>query len=488
MHARYASVIELARCGGFRGRCNVRERISRERISRDQPSGLHQGDGGRRARDSGHRRRADTRRGANGGRRAGCPHAAPRRAVARHGPGRQEPHHRGSLRVHVQEPAAAPGVGYAARPPGCDHGRAASADPSSSSATKDANDALNENPNPKLTSGFTFVGQFVDHDITFDTTRLSDQQSDPDATTNFRTPRYDLDAIYGRGPNLDPQFYDPNDRDKFLIRELAYNQITGKLKKPDGVTKPSLERRSRHRLRRALAVRRRAPTTPEGTAIIADPRNDQTLIVLQLHVAMQKFHNRLVDVLRMQRMPRSAVFESARRLARWHYQWIVTHQFLPAIVGTTMIGLDLPGNLEGRESHPQVLQADEPRGALLHPGRVRGGRVPLRPQHHPTPLHRPGRLRQYRYAPGQLSRACRCSRTRPSDNNLNGHRDLLPLPRLKIQWSKFFNAGTTPPTARPVRQFDASLADPLFKMPATALPDTNTLGRCRSGTSAGAGR
>ena len=93
------------------------------------------------------------------------------------------------------------------------------ADPSSSSAAQGPNDAPNENPNPKLTSGFTFVGQFVDHDITFDTTILSDQQSDPYATTNFRTPRYDLDAIYGRGPNLDPQFYNPNDRDKFLIVE-----------------------------------------------------------------------------------------------------------------------------------------------------------------------------------------------------------------------------------------------------------------------------
>ena len=66
-------------------------------------------------------------------------------------------------------------------------------------------------------------------------------------------------------------------------------------------------------------------------------------------------------------------------------------------------------------------------------------------------------------------------RGRASDNNLNGHRELLP--RLKIQWSKFFNADPgTNPTARPVRQFDASLANPLFKMPQTALPDTNTLG------------
>ena len=57
---------------------------------------------------------------------------------------------------------------------------------------------------------------------------------------------------------------------------------------------------------------------------------------------------------------------------------------------------------------------------------------------------------------------------------MNGHRELPP--RLKIQWSKFFNADYKTPTARPVRQFDASLAGPLFKMPATALPDANTLG------------
>ena len=51
----------------------------------------------------------------------------------------------------------------------------------------------------------------------------------------------------------------------------------------------------------------------------------------------------------------------------------------------------------------------------------------------------------------------------PTDNNLNGHRELLP--RLKIQWSKFFNVAGQTPTARPVRQFDASLANPLFKLP-----------------------
>ena len=71
------------------------------------------------------------------------------------------------------------------------------------------------------------------------------------------------------------------------------------------------------------------PRDAAGKAIIADPRNDQTLIILQIHVAMQKFHNRLVDYMRALRVPRAAVFESARRLARWHYQWMVTHDSCP---------------------------------------------------------------------------------------------------------------------------------------------------------------
>ena len=40
------------------------------------------------------------------------------------------------------------------------------------------------------------------------------------------------------------------------------------------------------------------PRDASGKAIMADPRNDQTLILLQLHVALQMFHNKLVDHVR----------------------------------------------------------------------------------------------------------------------------------------------------------------------------------------------
>ena len=187
-------------------------------------------------------------------------------------------------------------------------------------ATKDDNDALGENPSPVLTSGFTFVGQFIDHDITFDTTPLSEQQSDPNATTNFRTPRYDLDAIYGRGRSKDPQLYDPDDKDKFLIVKRPYSEIRGVPTAPDVVYD--------------------VPRDADGKAIMADPRTTETLILPPAargpaDVSQQARGPRTKEP-GIRAVPGLSVFESARRLARWHYQWMVTHDFLPAIVGKAM--------------------------------------------------------------------------------------------------------------------------------------------------------
>src|SRR5581483_4626293 len=51
------------------------------------------------------------------------------------------------------------------------------------------------NPNNSThTAGTTFLGQFIDHDLTFD-----------------------LDAVYGRGPAIDSQLYDPSDRAKLKV-------------------------------------------------------------------------------------------------------------------------------------------------------------------------------------------------------------------------------------------------------------------------------
>ena len=59
--------------------------------------------------------------------------------------------------------------------------------------------------------GYTYLGQFIDHDITFDPVSSLQRQNDPDALHNFRTPRFDLDSVYGRGPADQPYMYEESD-------------------------------------------------------------------------------------------------------------------------------------------------------------------------------------------------------------------------------------------------------------------------------------
>ena len=67
-------------------------------------------------------------------------------------------------------------------------------------APKDGPDA-EESGIPSL---YTYFGQFIDHDITFDPVSSLTRQQDPDGLVDFRTPSFDMDNVYGRGPNDQP--------------------------------------------------------------------------------------------------------------------------------------------------------------------------------------------------------------------------------------------------------------------------------------------
>ena len=67
---------------------------------------------------------------------------------------------------------------------------------------------------------YTYFGQFIDHDITFDPMTTLIQHNDPDALTDFRTPALDLDNVYGRGPGDQPYMYD-NDGTQVPARRPA---------------------------------------------------------------------------------------------------------------------------------------------------------------------------------------------------------------------------------------------------------------------------
>jgi Animal haem peroxidase len=161
---------------------------------------------------------------------------------------------------------------------------------------------------PKHSAGLTFLGQFLDHDMTFDLTSRLGFPTQPVRSPNARTPCFDLDSVYAGGPGATPELYDPAD--------------PGKLRVEFGGLFEDVPRN---------------PAT--FVAIIGDPRNDENLMIAGLHAACLLFHNRAVDEVRAQNAALSdtAVFLLARRLTTWHYQWIILHEFLPSIVDQAIV-------------------------------------------------------------------------------------------------------------------------------------------------------
>ena len=69
-----------------------------------------------------------------------------------------------------------------------------------------------KNFDSEIPAGYTYFGQFVDHDLRHDVTPLSQAEIDPERLRNFRTPRLDLDSVYGQGPTDQPYLYDHGGR------------------------------------------------------------------------------------------------------------------------------------------------------------------------------------------------------------------------------------------------------------------------------------
>src|SRR6185436_13600966 len=126
--------------------------------------------------------------------------------------------------------------------------------------------SANNPNNPSHTAGTTFLGQFVDHDVTFDAASRLAQATNPADARNFRTPALDLDSVYGAGPVAQQELYDPADHIKLRVES--------------GGLFEDLPRRS------------------DGGAIVGDPRNDENLVISALHCAFMLFHNRCVDDVR----------------------------------------------------------------------------------------------------------------------------------------------------------------------------------------------
>jgi hypothetical protein len=310
----------------------------------------------------------------------------------------------------------------------------------------------NNRDNPGTTAGVTFLGQFLDHDMTFDTTSRLGIPTRPDRSVNSRTPNFDLDSVYGGGPTADTHLYDPADRVKFKVEHGGLFEDL--------------------------------PRAADGSAIIPDPRNDEHLIIAGLQVAFLLFHNRVVDMLRangttqpltsaddedalavadaasfgdlQDGMRSRSVFGEARRLVTWHYQWIIVNEFLPHIVGAGLVNDILTRGRRyyrpraGEQSIPVEFQA----------AAYRFGHSIVRPSYRANMAGDRGQpFFAFIFDPA--------GQGQPDPVDLRGG---ARAPRRFVGWQTFFNFGGAQATnVRPNKMIDTKISTPLFELPLGAI-------------------
>ena len=257
-------------------------------------------------------------------------------------------------------------------------------------------------------AGFTYFGQFVDHDVTRDENPLPATTFPIDQLNNVRNAKLDLDSVYGPG-----SVRDLNDNDKMRIG-------------PDGGD---------------------LPRGSDGRALIADSRNDENMIIAQLHLAFLKFHNAMVNL--------GMNFEDARRATINHYQWVVTYDFLPRVL------------------HPdyaeKVLNATS--NKFFKPGNPHDPNLPIE-----------WAVAGYRFGHSMVRLAYRMVAPTPAvpvppnvqvfngtEGDLTGGR---PIPaNRRIHWPNFVEVDGFPPI-NISRKIDARLSRGLFRLPVpAAIPD-----------------
>lgn len=187
----------------------------------------------------------------------------------------------------------------------------------------------------QIPAGYIFFAQFIDHDITLDTTTdlhgqpLADK--DIAALPNLRSPSLDLDCVYGFGPEANPFLYDPNAPGRLL---------TGTDDNPDDL-----------------------PRNKENRALIGDPRNDENLFVSQLQLLFLRFHNKVLDGL-VASTDEGERFEKAQEIVRHHYQYLVVHDFLRRVCEPKTFAFALERAQKGKAP---LIYCREPDGRLPMP-------------------------------------------------------------------------------------------------------------------------
>jgi hypothetical protein len=279
---------------------------------------------------------------------------------------------------------------------------------------------VNNPDNPTHGAGVTFMGQFIDHDLTLDTSSELAVQDQPEKTINQRTPYFDLDSVYGKGPAGSAQLYDPSDAAKMKVESGGLFEDV--------------------------------PRDGNGRALLGDPRNDENIILSGMHAAFLKFHNRAVDELRSEGVPANNVYSTARRLTIWHYQWMVVHEFLPAFIGQQLTN-------EILRDGPRFL-GPQAKGIPVEfqTGAYRFGHSMVRPSYRANMKGDDGQpFFGFIFDPAEFGK--------PDGDDLTGG---SRAPRRFIGWQTFFNFGDG--ELKPNKKIDTHVSTPLFNLPPIAIP------------------
>ena len=277
----------------------------------------------------------------------------------------------------------------------------------------------NNRDNPQSTAGSTFVGQFLDHDLTRDAGSNLGQPTSVRRSTNLRTARFDLDSVYGGGPAESPELYTADDPFVFRVESGGLFEDV--------------------------------PRGSDGSAIIADPRNDENLMISGLQVALLKFHNAVIARVRSGGLDGQAAFDEAQRQVRWHWQWLIVHEFLPQFVGQDLIAdIDANGRRFYNPRTPRI-------PVEFSTAAYRFGHSIIRPSYRANLAGDDGEpFFGFVFDPSQFG-------VDDPDDFTGGSR----APRRFIGWQTFFDFEDG--EVKPNKRIDAKMSTPMFQLPIFAI-------------------
>lgn len=148
-----------------------------------------------------------------------------------------------------------------------------------------------------ITNGEATFGQFLAHDMTFENTSTFQKSYHQQPLDNVRSIRLDLDSVYGL--KSETFYYQRRRPSKLLLTHMQ----DGGYKWWD------------------------VPRNEEDTAIIPDPRDDESIIVSRLHVLFMQFHNCYIDSF-LRDLPFPEQYREARLRVTWFYHWLIVHHYV----------------------------------------------------------------------------------------------------------------------------------------------------------------